>query len=126
MADNISLPPLSIAGAEQHQQHQTYFRGNESIPPIECDRETESILFKQYNRLQNTLHDSFDEKRKLIEIEASQTNIMLNRCLEEKEELGVSLYQSRKTVNLLNRNIAKTKTLLQREMNEKQVVIAGM
>jgi hypothetical protein len=123
MLDELSLPPLSIAGAETHQIAQS-FRSTESIPPIKNEHETEQILNDQYNRLQNTLLDSFDEKRKRLEFEVSQTNVVLKRTLEEKTDLGVSLYQSRNNVSLLNRSIAKTKTLLQREVNEKQQVIA--
>lgn len=107
MMDDISLPPLSIAGAAEHLPSLHSYRLTDSIPPIDS-QETEEILQNQYAKLQSSLLDSFDSQRKKLEYEVSNTKVVLKRTLNEKIDLGVSLHQSQTHVSLLNRSVAKT------------------
>jgi hypothetical protein len=124
--DEFSLPPLSIANSSEPQPFQHFIRQTDSIPPIDNDKETERILFNQYNRLQNSLLDSLDNNKKAAQFNISQTNVMLTRTIEEKNDLGVIVYQNRKTIASLNRTVAQSKALFQKELNEKQMIIGGI
>jgi hypothetical protein len=95
-----SLPPIIAPAASSMADNQPQ--------DIDSLNEDAQILQKNYKRFEATLLDSLDRQCLMVKDKLSESNILLKRTQEEKNKLGVHLYQSKVENNRINERLLQS------------------
>ncbi|KAJ3320092.1 Coiled-coil domain-containing protein 40, partial [Blyttiomyces sp. JEL0837] len=94
-----------------------------SVPPAHMDLSEESHALQQnYIRFQKTLLSSVDRQVARISEKLNENDILIRRTEDEKNHLGVNLYEARVEIGKMNGNLAHTREYVDKLENELKVV----
>ncbi|KAJ3254091.1 hypothetical protein HK103_007552 [Boothiomyces macroporosus] len=112
---NNSLPPLPAAHKEG-----AVIPGEENLtfPAIE----DEDVYQNHLLRVQETILASTDAQLEEFASKFNETQVLLKRTMEEKANTGIELYRSRKEMGILNKQLAKSRSIVEKSEAE-QIIL---
>ncbi|KAJ3319323.1 hypothetical protein HDV06_006431 [Boothiomyces sp. JEL0866] len=112
---NNSLPPLPVS-----QKEGTIISGEENLtfPAIEDEEVYQNHLL----RVQETILASTDAQLEEFASKFNETQVLLKRTMDEKANTGIELYRSRKELGILNKQLAKSRSIAEKTEAE-QIIL---
>lgn len=107
MLQSTNMPPINGASSRPETGSTNYSKQLAGVALNDDLKETEAILQKNFQRLKAHLLDEVDSKVGKLESKCNDQEKTIKQVLNDKEMMGVKLYESNYNLGRLNDTLAK-------------------